>query len=103
MPEKDRLTKEEWEDLEPLLRQADRAVHESFLSNAEAKAVLGESDRSPGYLLLQHLKESGDERGVRLFRAVEMYQHEITRADITVAFLLGKEVGRAEVDGPAAD
>ncbi len=103
MPEKDRLTKEEWEALEPLLRDADRAVHESFLSNADATAVLGDSDRSPGYVLLQHLKQSGDERGVKLFRTVEMYQHEITRADITVAFLLGKRVGRAEGGGPAAD
>jgi hypothetical protein len=93
MAERDRLTKEEWDDLEPRLRDADRQVHKRFLASPEARALLGESERSPGYVLLQHLKESGDERAIKLFRATEMYQHEITRADITVAFLRGKEAG----------
>jgi len=95
MADRDRLTKDEWDDLEPLLRDADRAVHERFLANAEARAVLGETDRSPGYLLLQHLQASGDQKGVKLLRAAEMYQHEITRADITAAYLRGEEVGRS--------
>jgi hypothetical protein len=41
------------------------------------------------------LREINDAETVRLFRAVEMYYHELTRADITAAFLRGKEVGRA--------
>jgi hypothetical protein len=96
MAETDRLTREEWQDLEPVLSDADKAVHERFLSDPQATALLGGSDSTPGYVLLRHLRDSGDEEGVKLLRAVETYQHEITRADITVAFLRGKEVGRSE-------
>jgi hypothetical protein len=94
-----RLTKEEWDDLEPRLAEVDRGTHERFTSSAEAKSLLGETDKTPGYVLLQHLKELGDETAVKLFRATEMYHHEITRADIGVAYLRGKEVGRTEAEG----
>jgi hypothetical protein len=94
-----RLTKEEWDDLEPRLAKADRDTHERFVSGAEAKSLLGDTDKTPGFLLLQRLKELGDETAVKLFRAAEMYHHEITRADIGLAYLRGKEVGRAEVAG----
>jgi len=91
-----RLTKEEWDDLEPLLAEADKAAHERFMRSPAAKALLQESDNTPGYQLLQRLKEIDDRTAVQLFRAVEMYHHEVTRADITVAFLRGKEIGRAQ-------
>jgi len=96
MPEECRLREEEWGDLEPLLAEADRAAHERFMQSPEARSLLGETDKSPGYLLLQRLKESNDQTAVKLFRAAEMYHHEITRADITAAFLHGREIGRSE-------
>jgi len=96
MAETERLTKQEWQDLEPLLAAADRAAHEGFLRNPEASSLMGELAKTPGYLLLERLKELGDDTAVKLFRAVEMYHHEITRADITAAYLRGKELGRAE-------
>ncbi len=33
---------------------------------------------------------------IKLFRAMEMYHHEINRADISAAYLRGKQVGRGE-------
>jgi hypothetical protein len=95
MAELGRLTKEEWDDLEPLLERAERAAHENFVKDAAARALLGEGDRTPGYLLLQHLKKLKDDAAIRLFRAMEMYHHEITRADIAAAYLRGKAVGRS--------
>jgi 5'-3' exonuclease len=96
MADTGRLTKEEWDDLEPILSKADRVAHENFMSSPETKALLGDSDKSPGFILLQHLKKIGDEEAVKLLRAAEMYYHEITRADITAAYLRGKAAGRAE-------
>lgn len=95
MAELGRLTKDEWDALEPLLAAADKAAHEQFMRSPAAKSLLEESDETPGYQLLQRLKELNDQTAVRLFRAVEMYHHELTRADITAAFLRGKEVGEA--------
>lgn len=90
-----RLSKEDWDDLEPRLEAAEKAAHDNFMRNPQARDLLGDGDHTPGYLLLQHLKQRKDERGVRLFRAVEMYFHELSRADIATAYLRGKEVGRA--------
>lgn len=89
-----RLTKEEWEDLEPDLAEAERVAHDLFMHSAEARKLVGETSRTPGYLLLQRLKQLDDKEAVKLFRAVEMYHHELTRADISAAFLRGKELGR---------
>ena len=89
-----RLTKEEWDDLEPCLADAERAAHERFVKSAEIQEVMGGSDKTPGYLLLQRLKGLNDKEAVQLFRAVEMYHHEITRADIAVAYARGKEVAK---------
>ena len=97
-----RLTKEEWDDLEPLLAEADKLAHERFMASPAAKSLVEEGDRTPGYLLLQRLKEVGDQAAIRLFRAVEMYHHELTRGDITVAFLRGKEMGRQEAEAKEA-
>ncbi len=52
--------------------------------------------------ILQRLKETNDQDAVRLFRATEMYYHELTRGDITVAFLRGREVGRVGAEGKEA-
>jgi hypothetical protein len=96
MAEKDRLTKEEWGDLESRLVEAENTAHTQFMANSEAKKLMGETDKTPGYLLLQRLRELGDKQAVDLFRAVEMYHHELSRADIAAAYLRGKEVGRRE-------
>jgi hypothetical protein len=94
-----RLTKEEWDDLEPRLAEAEKAAHAGFMASAEARSLIDETDRTPGYVLLQRLKELDDQTAIKLFRAAEMYYHEITRADIRVAYLRGKDVGRAEAEG----
>lgn len=96
MADAGRLTKEEWDDLEPILAEADRAAHENFMSSPEIKTLLRDSDKSPGFVLLQHLKSSRDQEAVKLLRATEMYYHEITRSDIAAAYLHGKKAGRAE-------
>ena len=90
----DRITQDEWQDLEPRLAAAERVAHDEYVGSAEAAALLGGREYTPGYLLLQRLKAANDQEGIRLFRAMEMYHHEITRADITAAFLRGKEIGR---------
>jgi hypothetical protein len=94
MPEPERMTKQEWEDLEPLLVEAEKEAHEQYMKNPQARELVGDTERTPGYVLLQRLRETNDQTAIRLFRAVEMYHHEITRADITAAFLLGKEIAR---------
>lgn len=90
-----RLTKEEWADLEPRLKEAERIAHDGYMASEEVRALVGDSDRTPPYLLLQHLRALKDEDAVRLFRATEMYYHELTRADIAAAFVRGREVGEA--------
>lgn len=90
----ERLTEQEWADLEPRLAAAERAAHDEYMNSEEVAALTGGSEFTPGYLLLQRLKAANDQEGIRLFRAMEMYHHEITRADITAAFLRGKEVGK---------
>ncbi len=87
------LTPEEWEDLEPRLAAAERGAHEAFMATEEVLALTGGTEFTPGYLLLQRLKTLNDPEAIRLFRAMEMYHHEITRADITAAFLRGREQG----------
>jgi hypothetical protein len=90
-----RLTKEEWDDLEPRLAAAEQDAHQQFMESPETRALLGETEKTPGYLLLQRVKELNDQEAVKLFRAVEMYHHELTRADIAAAYLRGKEIGAA--------
>jgi hypothetical protein len=87
----ERLTQEQWDDLEPRLAAAERQAHDEFMASADTVAATGGEEYTPGYLLLQRLKATGDQEGIRLFRAMEMYHHELTRADITAAFLRGRE------------
>jgi hypothetical protein len=94
MGELGRMTKEEWDDLEPRLVAAERAAHARFMESAETRKMLSSTEKTPGYLLLQRLRELNDQSAIRLFRATEMYHHELTRANITAAFLRGKELGK---------
>ena len=88
----DRVTQEEWEALEPRLAAAERVAHDTFMNSPETRQLLPGTEYTPGYLLLQRLRAAKDEEGIRLFRAMEMYHHEITRADIAASFLYGKSV-----------
>ena len=88
-----RVTKEEWEMIEPRLAAAERVAHDEYMSDPEVVETLGGAEFTPGYLLLQHLKAANDQKGIKLFRVMEMYHHEITRADIAAAYLLGKSTG----------
>jgi len=93
MAESSRLTKEEWDALEPRLEHAERTAHGLFLQSPETQSLLAGAEHTPGYVLLQHLKGQNDQTAIRLFRVVEMYHHELTRANIAAAFLYGKETG----------
>ncbi len=85
------LTAEEWEDLEPRLAAAERAAHEAFMATEEMAALGAGGEFTPGYLLLQRLKDMDDQEAIHLFRLMEMYHHEITRADIAAAYLRARE------------
>jgi len=86
------LTEQEWACLEPLLRQAEGHAHAEFFAGQAAKDLLREgSQETPGNILLRYLKERGDDTGVRLFRAMELYQHELVRHDLAAAYHLGKK------------
>jgi hypothetical protein len=92
----DRVTQEEWEALEPRLAGAERAAHDAFMNSPDVRQLLSGTEFTPGYLLLQRLREARDEEGIRLFRAMEMYHHELMRADIAAAFLYGKSLARPQ-------
>jgi hypothetical protein len=96
----ERVSKEEWDALEPRLAAAERAAHDAFMNSADTRQLLSGPEFTPGYLLLQRLKEAGDQEGIRLFRAMEMYHHELTRADIAAAFLYGKRAGNTTAAAP---
>jgi len=98
MPDQDRLTKEQWQDLEPYLARAEEKAREEFRASEQARALPADSRETPGYHLLKRLKESGDPELTRLFHLVELYQHEMTRADIAAAFLRGFQLGRERRD-----
>jgi hypothetical protein len=85
------LTEAQWEKLEPKLREAEQHAHREFFAGDMAKDLLrGSSEDSPGAILLRYLKDRKDETGVRLLRATELYQHELMRHDLAVAFHLGE-------------
>ena len=93
MAEQDRLTKEQWQDLEPYLAEAEERARREFFASEQARAVIGDSQETPGLHLLNRLKASQDAEAIRLFRLTELYQHEIARADIVAAFLRGFQLG----------
>ena len=90
----ERMTEQEWADLEPRLAGAERAAHDEYMRTEEVAALTGGSEYTPGYLLLQRLKAANDQESIHLFWAMEMYHHELTRADIAAAFLRGREIGK---------
>jgi hypothetical protein len=86
------LTEEQWAVLEPLMQEAETHAHEEFFASHLTKDLLREgSQETPGNILLRYLKERGDETAIRLFRAMELYNHEIVRHDLAVAFHLGQK------------
>lgn len=92
------MTEEEWKQLEPMLVEAEHQGHDEYFQEQQA----GDKEREgPGALLLRHLMRRGDAEAVILFRAVEMYQHELTRKGYAAAFRLGQRAssrkGKAEV------
>jgi hypothetical protein len=85
------LTQEEWEALEPRLAGAEAHAHDEFFAMEEAKALLGDDRTTPGARLLRLLLQSGNEEAVALFRAAEMYNHELTRHGYAAAYRCGRE------------
>jgi hypothetical protein len=86
------MTEEQWAIIEPLLRESESHAHEEFFESQIAKDLLREgSDETPGNILLRYLRSRGDDTAVRLFRAMELYQHEILRHDLAIAFHLGQD------------
>jgi hypothetical protein len=102
MIEQTHLTREEWEDLEPLLRQAEQHAHEEYVSQEAPAGMLPDADATPGGLLLRRLIARGDAESVALFRAAEMYFHELSRHGYATAYLRGKQVGGGEAARQAA-
>ena len=94
MSQQDHLTKEEWQELEPYLAEAEEKAREEFFASPQAGEVLGDSRETPGYHLLKRLKAKEEVEAVQLFRLAELYQHEMTRADIAAAFLRGLRLGK---------
>src|SRR3990170_1360109 len=86
MSQQDRLTREEWQDLEPYLAEAEEKARLEFFASEQAREVLGDSRETPGYHLLKRLKAKEEAEAVQLFRLAELYQHEMTRADIAAAY-----------------
>ena len=95
MLERTHLTKDEWDDLEPYLVSAEEHGREEWLASTD----LADKETTPGALLLRRLRELGDEEAIRLFRAAETYQHELTRHDLAVAYLRGRQVGEMRGGG----
>jgi hypothetical protein len=97
MAEEFHLTAEEWQALEERLREAERHAHEEYFATEEYRNILGVGDVTPGTLLLRKLIGASDTEGVWLLRAMEMYQHELTRHGYAAAFRLGQEMGRKKM------
>ena len=92
MPDDFHLVQEEWEDLEPRLAAAEAHAHEEFFEMEETQAILGEDRTTPGARLLRLLLQAGNEQAVALFRAAEMYNHELTRHGYAAAYHCGMDV-----------
>ena len=89
------LTQEEWEHLEPRLAAAEAHAYDEFFAMQDAQALLGDDRTTPGARLLRLLLQSGDETAVALFRATEMYNHELTRHGYAAAYRCGAERQKA--------
>lgn len=90
------LTQQEWEELEPRLAAAEAHAHDEFFEMEEARALLGEDRTTPGARLLRLLLQGGNEEAVALFRAAEMYNHELTRHGYAAAYRGGRNGARSD-------
>ena len=90
------LMQREWEDLEPRLAAAEAHAHNEFFEMAEMQAVLGEDRTTPGARLLRLLLQSDNEEAVALFRAAELYNHELTRHGYAAAYRCGMDAAGAQ-------
>ncbi len=93
-----RMTEEEWKRLEPLLVEAEKQGREEYFQSGPGDPARPED---PGTFLLRHLIRRGDAEGVVLFRAVEMYFHELSRKGYMAAFTLGKQSSGGEREAEA--
>ena len=90
------LTQEEWEEIEPQLAAAEAHAHDEFFDMEEAQALLGDDRTTPGARLLRMLLQSGNDAAVALFRAAEMYNHELTRHGYAAAYRCGFRRGHGQ-------
>jgi hypothetical protein len=96
MLERIHLTKDEWDGIEPLLREAEQHAHKEYFTQEAPTGLLPDSETTPGCLLLRRLIAQDDEEAIALFRAAEMYFHELARHGYAAAYLRGKQVGGEE-------
>ena len=89
------LVQQEWEDLEPRLAAAEEHAHAEFFEMDEMRAVLGDDRTTPGARLLRLLLQAGNDEAVALFRAAEMYNHELTRHGYAAAYRCGMDAAKA--------
>jgi len=89
------LLQQEWEQLEPRLAAAEAHAHREFFEIEEIRAVLGEDRTTPGARLLRLLLQAENEEAVALFRAAEMYNHELTRHGYAAAYRCGADAAGA--------
>ncbi|UCH33547.1 MAG: hypothetical protein JSV65_13380 [Armatimonadota bacterium] len=89
------LTQEEWEALEPHLATAETHAHDEFFTMDDMQQILGDDRTTPGARLLRLLLQSGNDEAVALFRAAEVYNHELTRHGYAAAFRCGVGAAKA--------
>ena len=102
MLDRTHLTHEEWADLEPLLHQAEQHAHDEYFTQEAPSGLRAHPEATPGGLLLRRLIAQGDQESVALFRAAEMYFHELSRHGYAAAYLRGKQLGGEEAARRAA-
>jgi hypothetical protein len=90
------LSQQEWEALEPRLAAAEAHAHGEFFDMEDMRQVLGADRTTPGARLLRRLLQGGDEEAIGLFRAAEMYHHELTRHGYAAAYRCGVDAARCD-------
>jgi len=90
------LSQQEWEELEPRLAAAEAHAHGEFFEMEDMQQVLGADRTTPGARLLRLLLQGGDEEAIALFRAAEMYNHELTRHGYAAAYRCGVDAARCQ-------
>jgi len=90
------LAQEQWEQLEPRLAAAEAHAHGEFFEMEDMRDVLGGDRTTPGLRLLRLLLQGGDDEAVALFRAAEIYNHELTRHGYAAAYRCGSDAAEAQ-------